>query len=171
MIIDEEILLQVAQDLCSTMLGFESGQFPQADHLNVRIQSSLLIQGESTFRLTVGAPFETAGAIASRIYRQDVAALDEESILDAVGEVANIIGGNVKGMLDGEFSLSLPETHNLPKGVIPPDSGGVGVVVHCDGRPLQICLTNNRQRWPNPAPGLRSAAKKQLAGSDGQSVN
>ena len=40
--------------------------------------------------------------------------LDEEDVADALGELANVVGGNVKAVLPGPSVLGLPEVGTAP---------------------------------------------------------
>ncbi|HET9419746.1 MAG TPA: chemotaxis protein CheX [Nocardioides sp.] len=60
-----------------------------------------------TVRVDLDAPL--AEALTARMLgRRPGAPLVEGALEDAVGELANVIGGNVKSLLPGEGSLSLP---------------------------------------------------------------
>jgi hypothetical protein len=41
--------------------------------------------------------------------------LDDEEIADALGELANVVGGNVKAVLPGPSTLGLPEVGAAPE--------------------------------------------------------
>ena len=41
--------------------------------------------------------------------------LDDEDIDDALGELANVVGGNVKAVLPGPSALGLPEVGVRPR--------------------------------------------------------
>ncbi len=47
--------------------------------------------------------------LAAGMFALDDADLDDELVRDAVGELANIAGGNVKGMVAADTELSLPQ--------------------------------------------------------------
>jgi chemotaxis protein CheX len=66
------------------------------------------ISGAWDGTLSVTLPWCLAEEVAASMF--DVAAddLSTEDVLDAVGELANIAGGNVKGMVEGTSELSLP---------------------------------------------------------------
>ena len=74
--------------------------------------------------------------------------LGDEEVLDALGEVANMVGGNVKGMIDADCKLSLPtvaEGSNFRVAV--PGSGVQTVLVFdCAGRPFQVKLLVRQDR-------------------------
>jgi chemotaxis protein CheX len=49
------------------------------------------------------------------------AVVDDEDVADALGELANVLGGNVKAALPGPSVLGLPETGPLPPATRPDD--------------------------------------------------
>jgi chemotaxis protein CheX len=65
--------------------------------------------------------------------------LSEEEIRDAVGEIVNMVGGNLKGIVEGESSLSLPCVGAV-SGTAPFDHSFSGLCVsnNCQGDPLIV---------------------------------
>lgn len=66
----------------------------------------------------------------------------DEEIADAIGELVNMIGGNLKGLLPGPSRLSLP---SVTGGGAPDGHGGAGqideqVALVCQGEPLVVTL-------------------------------
>lgn len=53
-------------------------------------------------------PKPLARAAAAAMFGMTDDELGDDEVVDAVGELANIIGGNVKGMIDDPCTLSLP---------------------------------------------------------------
>lgn len=53
-------------------------------------------------------PSTLAAQVASLMFDVPSHELSQEEILDAVGELANIAGGNVKGLIEDSCELSLP---------------------------------------------------------------
>jgi chemotaxis protein CheX len=49
------------------------------------------------------------------------AVVDDEDVADALGELANVLGGNVKAALPGPSVLGLPETGPIPPATRPDD--------------------------------------------------
>src|SRR5215213_1891269 len=48
--------------------------------------------------------------------------LDAEDVEDALGELANVVGGNVKAVLPGPSVLGLPEVGSAPEPGLPADT-------------------------------------------------
>ncbi len=138
--LDSESLKTVAHDLLTVMLGFRvEFRSAPAGPAGATLTSEIRIVGERVWRLDVSCPFYTASVLAARIYRLPPAELDDDLLLDALGEVANILSGNLKGMLDGEYALTLPATRTGPPraACAPAD---ISLELECDELPLAISL-------------------------------
>jgi hypothetical protein len=64
--------------------------------------------------------------------------LEHEDVADAFGEIANVVGGNVKASLPGPSALSLPEVGDGPAVRNPADQLRVDVLWR--GQPLSISV-------------------------------
>jgi chemotaxis protein CheX len=62
--------------------------------------------------------------------------LDAEDVVDGLGELANVVGGNVKAVLPGPSVLGLPEVGSAPE----PGSDTLRVDLLWRGRSLTITL-------------------------------
>ncbi len=137
--IDEMTLAQVASDVCETMLGLSlmPGICPATD--NLRWVATVRISGDVVANVEIETVREVACRIACRMFSTEPAELGESDLGDALGEVVNMIGGNVKGILSGEFNLSLPtiEFREIPAA---PAAGNVTVWASCDGFPFTVRL-------------------------------
>jgi chemotaxis protein CheX len=76
--------------------------------------------------------------------------LEHEDVADAFGEIANVVGGNVKAVLPGPSALSLPEVGSGPAVRNPADLCRLDVLWR--GQPLSISV----QGALPPLPGAHS---------------
>ena len=109
---------QIISDVFNEMLGMETQPMPAFDiSVEPRFVASIQISGETDEVFVVEAPIASAKRIGEKMFGSTNLRSDE--IRDSVGEVVNIIGGNVKGTYPGESSLSLPrvsdETTDAPE--------------------------------------------------------
>jgi chemotaxis protein CheX len=84
-----------------------------------------------------------AAQVAQRMFSLDIAEPTSDDIQDAFGEIANITGGNVKGMLsEGDAHLSLPVViQGRDYSVRVPRSREVlRVEFICEGHPMVVTL-------------------------------
>lgn len=82
-----------------------------ADHLEVDsdlVAGYVEISGGWFGRVSVETTDKGALAIASQMLDVPVDDLSEADLVDAVGELANIVGGSVKSCVEGHSTLSLP---------------------------------------------------------------
>ena len=72
------------------------------------LNASVKISGDWNALLQVASTNDAARAIAATMFDTSETDLSEEDVLDALAEIANMIGGNIKGIADCECDLSLP---------------------------------------------------------------
>ncbi len=70
--------------------------------------ASVAIGGGWDGSVSLVMPLVLARAAAAAMFGLGEAELDADEVVDAVGELANIIGGNIKGMIEEPCTLSLP---------------------------------------------------------------
>ncbi len=75
------------------------------------VSGTVFFKGPSPGQLTMVFPQNTARQIVSRMLGMDESETDDETLQDGVGEMANIVAGNVKAALSDSpyhLTLSLP---------------------------------------------------------------
>jgi len=72
------------------------------------VVGSVAIEGPSPGVVRVRLPASVAVEAAARMFDVDPADVAPADVHDATGEIANMVGGNVKAMLPGEHRLGLP---------------------------------------------------------------
>jgi chemotaxis protein CheX len=103
-----EDLLAIAGDLWTSYLGSEPGPSVPGLGQPAEVSASVSIAGEWEGVVVISMSAKTAGQVGSALLQIEPENLDPADIDDAVGELANIVGGNVKSVLPGPSSLSLP---------------------------------------------------------------
>lgn len=78
-------------------------------HHSDRIVAWVSISGEWTGHLLVTTSAVGARAIAAGMFQLEPNEVDTAEIADALGEIANMIGGTVKGVVGAGAALSLPQ--------------------------------------------------------------
>lgn len=141
---ENQQLAQVTHDFFDTMLGFKlTNDENTAQNRDLFSDSSwgasIRISGEWSAEVNVMMTDKLAERIACEMFSMDPAALVEEELLDAVGEVANIIGGNTKGVVNMDSSLSLPCVGKFDQ---LPGSPDYCVTFDCEGENLWVSVTN-----------------------------
>lgn len=98
--------------------------------------ASVRIEGAWNGSLVVCCSRQLAQRVASTMFQCDEDELREALWSDALGEIANIIGGNVKAMLPAPSQLGLPRFHSDWR----PSGQGQVVTFRSEGEPLHILL-------------------------------
>lgn len=73
------------------------------------LTGSVQITGEWQGAVILEFPVELARRAAARLFSQEPQAVASGDVHDALGELSNIIGGNIKALFPGPCYLSLPE--------------------------------------------------------------
>jgi chemotaxis protein CheX len=97
--IDEPVALE------PTSAPGEPGQI-EADG---RAVASVSITGPWNGHLTIALSQEAAVLVAASLFELEAGEVSISEIADAIGELANVVGGNVKAMLPEPSTLSLPQ--------------------------------------------------------------
>lgn len=105
-----EDMVAVATETWETMLGLsltpsEPEMFGSAERVAV---SMVNIVGDVSGTVSVKSSLRTACALAAAVFGLEPELLRTDDIVDGFGEIANIIGGNVKGLLPGSTMVTLP---------------------------------------------------------------
>ena len=109
MIISNEDLLTFAESVWSSILDMKL--LPGDDDATTSPESVIAcvqVTGDWEGAVTVRCSKEQASNMAAAMFGMDAADLSEEEIRDAMGEIANMVGGNVKGLAPGTNTLALP---------------------------------------------------------------
>jgi|GEM_PF-438222 chemotaxis protein CheX len=106
--IDEQMLQQITVDICQTMLGLELTPITPDVEAARQLVASVEIRGVRDTIVEVLANEHLMTSIAEVMFSSERGSLSENEIRDAFGEIANMIGGNVKGVAGEEAQLSLP---------------------------------------------------------------
>lgn len=101
-----------------------------------RVTASIAIGGAWVGTVVLGCPRSLATLAAAGMFDVAVTDLDERDVLDAMGEIANVVGGSVKGVVSslGDCTLSLPIV-SVGAQVVPGSHAVVRVSFACAGTP------------------------------------
>jgi CheY-specific phosphatase CheX len=113
-VISEDDLIQIAEDICLSLLA-EGTDLPTGNGSGaagagpVRTMTAVIdINGDWNGSVSISCERSTAVGIASVMFAAPEPELSTHDLIDALGEFANMAGGAVKGMFDGEKTLGLP---------------------------------------------------------------
>ena len=110
-----EQIIEAVKEIFSTMIMMEvtvSGEVPAEKIMTDSISGIIGLAGTHKGVLAIHLPHRVAMAITGSFLGMDVDEINSD-VEDAVGELANMIGGNVKSILSAngrDISLSMPTT-------------------------------------------------------------
>lgn len=124
------VVSQIIENVFQTMMGMEvrlvDTPFPPAGELITAVVS---LAGTWKGAVLVECGLEGALLFTSRMLGVDLPASLNDDVRDALGELANMVGGNLKSVLPGGVGLSLP------------------TVVWGQDYRMQICRAGKMSRW------------------------
>ena len=139
-LIDEPTVQSIAEDAWIALVGEDELLVPLPADLPADVLSSWVdVVGPWTGTVVLTTGRETAAALCRALLADSAPeVLEHEDIADAFGEIANVVGGNVKAALPGPSALSLPEVGEAPTVRNPDDLCRVEVLWR--GQPLSISV-------------------------------
>jgi chemotaxis protein CheX len=139
-LIDEPTIQSIAEDAWTALVGEDEILVPIPGELPADALSSWVdVVGPWTGTVVLTTGRETAAELTRALLGEHAPAeLEDEDIADAFGEIANVVGGNVKAALPGPSALSLPDVGAAPAVRNPADLCRVDVLWR--GEPLSISV-------------------------------
>jgi chemotaxis protein CheX len=139
-LIDEPTVLSIAEEAWIALVGEDELLVPVPEELPPDVISSWVdVVGPWTGSVVLSTGTQTAAELTRALlgdYAPEL--LEHEDVADAFGEIANVVGGNVKAALPGPSALSLPEVGNPPAIRNPADVVRIDVLWR--GQPVSISV-------------------------------
>src|SRR3954447_12129582 len=103
-------LATIVEDSVVTMLGLTLGELVDGDQTAdaCELGASVQFTGDWQGAIAVGCDAAFGNEIAAAMFAMEPGEVTEDEISDALGELANMIAGNVKPLLPAAAGLSLP---------------------------------------------------------------
>ena len=115
--IERESVIEVTRAVCECLLG-DSAE-PRAGRLSIDGTDDLVawvtITGAWSGDVRVRLSPTLAARLAREIFQIEPSSGDDTGVRDGAGEVANMIGGNLKALLPEPCRLSLPHVARAPR--------------------------------------------------------
>ena len=115
-LIDEETVQSIAQEAWSALIGEDEFLVPLPGDLPENAVSSWVsVRGPWNGTVVITTGRSTAEQLSRELLKEHAPPVrDEEDIEDGLGELANVVGGNVKAVLPGPSALGLPVVGDAP---------------------------------------------------------
>jgi len=108
--ITTDTLHEVVDSVWVSMLGLDMA--PSGSEYNPngdkQLTGCVTITGTWQGAVMIELPEPLARVAAATMFGLTDDELGDEEVLDSLGELANMIGGNIKGLIEGDCKLSLP---------------------------------------------------------------
>jgi hypothetical protein len=139
-LIDDATVHAIAEEAWTALVGEDEALVPLPGEPSADVLSAWVdVVGPWTGTVVLTTGVHTAAQLTRALLRDTAPAqLDEEDVADAFGEIANVVGGNVKAALPGPSALSLPEVGRAPAVRDPADRLRIDVLWR--GQPLSISV-------------------------------
>jgi CheY-specific phosphatase CheX len=147
----EQEIISLTQYIWGATLNLEAVPLPDASSATISgrtLDGVINITGAWAGALVLQVPEHVARRAASVMFEMAEAAATLEDMQDAVGELTNMTGGNVKALLEGHCHLSLPAVvEGRDYSIRVPGSEAVTrVTFDVDGEPFVVSLLTRRDR-------------------------
>ncbi|MDQ1536058.1 MAG: chemotaxis protein CheX [Actinomycetota bacterium] len=155
MSISQEQLAEIAESVWSSFLGMSIHKLEASESLEVTdrhpASATVHISGSWNGSVILSGSTTLTRRAAAAMFEIAEADLDDADIADAFGELANIIGGNLKCLLPEPSQLSLPTVSFGAAHVVTVPGAGLleDVELECDGDRLRIAVWNKRDDQRN----------------------
>jgi hypothetical protein len=139
-LIDGPTIQSIAEDAWTALVGEDEFLLPVPGELPADVVSSWVdVVGPWTGSVVLTTGRETAAGLTRALLRdQAPSELEDDDVIDAFGEIANVVGGNVKAALPGPSALGLPDVGDAPAVRNPADVCRIDVLWR--GEPLSISV-------------------------------
>lgn len=109
--LDAETITSVVGEVFVGLFGEDDGRpYPDEHGAALPVTASVRVSGASACVVGVDLGHELVVDAAARLFGIPAHDVTEADLRDVAGELANVVGGNVKSMLPGPATLSLPVT-------------------------------------------------------------
>jgi len=148
--IDRETVVEVMTDLWTSFLGdetlVEADPSLSPEGREDRVVACVCVDGPWTGVFLVSTTRRAGRDVAAALLAVEEAEITDSDVDDAIGEVANVVGGNLKTLLPPPSSLSLPVVASGPQARVVPSHALEILRVNLDwrGEPLEIGIWESR---------------------------
>lgn len=106
---EPQVVEQIVADIFVGLLGDEQAPYASPhDGTPLNVCATVSVTGGWEGHVVIGCGTAVGRQIAGAFLMADEADINDDDLSDAMGEFANVVGGNVKSMMPGPSKLSLP---------------------------------------------------------------
>ncbi len=141
---------QFVTDIWSTFLNMQVSPTDkpfQPEGKDNTLAGCVQITGEWQGTVTLYAPKDLGKKIAASMYALEESEIDEQMVQDVMGEITNMIAGNIKSLLPTPCSISLPSVAVTDYDLHHPGSEPITAVNFvCDTLPFLVNMLQENEK-------------------------
>jgi chemotaxis protein CheX len=141
MLVSDENVFRIAESTWSMILGLELARGKEPATGGPTVSATVAISGAWEGRATLTCPLALADRAAARMFGIAPGTAKPDQVSDALGELANIVGGNVKALLPEPCKLSLPRVET-GSGYARSANEVVRVAMNCGSEPVVVAIAS-----------------------------
>ena len=139
--LDRDELRSMTDDMWASLISPAPSEIDVVEFPRYTIRGHVELLGGWFGCVQVETSVDGAAAIAGQMLALPIADVALPDLEDALGELANILGGSVKSCIDGQTMLSLPQV-GAPEDV-EPDAGHLHrICVSWNGHPIVVTVSD-----------------------------
>lgn len=104
----DDVIVALTREVCETVLAMPSEPVPAGSAVDPEVMASVHVTGDWQGAVVILCSRHLAEHATAAMFGNDVADTTAADLDDAMGEIANMIGGNFKNRLPVPCKLSLP---------------------------------------------------------------
>lgn len=141
-----DAVVEVTNAVCESLLGEVPDVGVDTPSADERVSGVVSIHGAWSGDVEVRLTPRLAGRLAREVLQLEGRAADEADVRDVVGEVANMIGGNLKALLPEPCRLSLPHVRTTTRS----DVADLRKTFAIHGEPLEVVVKRDDREGGTP---------------------
>jgi chemotaxis protein CheX len=138
MLPSEDVVIELTRVIWSTMLGLEATQGGESTEAAAFV-TSVDIAGAWLGTVSISFTRTLAERVTAAMLESSQADASPADVSDVIRELANMVGGNVKGLFPGPCSLSIPRVEPAAAGFAA--STGSRSWFDCGGQPFSVTVS------------------------------
>jgi len=136
----EDIVNELTRLIWSTMLGLDAIEGSESAEAAAFV-SSVDISGSWEGTVSISFTRSLAQHLTAVMLASEPATATQAEVDDVMAELANIVGGNVKGLFSGPCQLSLPRVEPAATDLLPAPQSRSRSWFECDGQAFSVTVS------------------------------
>ena len=150
LLIDDKLIVEVARIIWKSVLGLDLELATRdliGQDTDQTLSAQVQISGAWEGVVTLQCPCSVAQQAAASIFHIDIDSVSDADVKDAVGELSNMVSGNIKALLPEPSRLALPIVSQGSEYSIrlPGGHAATQLDLLCDGLPVRITVLQGAQ--------------------------